>query len=67
MSESINQTHLDWLEREQRMMDELVDGLVSLRCVPLLLSYRALTQRRCRQPMLSLGGFMRRGFATMSM
>lgn len=67
MSESIKQSHLDWLEREQRMMDEFVDGLVSLRCVTLLLSYRNLTQRRCRQPMLSLGGFMRPGFATMSM
>ncbi|PYH37816.1 uncharacterized protein BO87DRAFT_413210, partial [Aspergillus neoniger CBS 115656] len=29
MSESIKQSHLNWLEREQRMMDEFVDGLVS--------------------------------------
>ncbi|OJZ83785.1 hypothetical protein ASPFODRAFT_698164, partial [Aspergillus luchuensis CBS 106.47] len=29
MSESIKQSHLDWLECEQRMMDEFVDGLTA--------------------------------------
>lgn len=66
-SQSIKQCHLTWLERETRMMEEFVEGLVSLYCILVLFPYGQLTKRRRRQPMLSWAGFMRRGFATMSM